>query len=255
MISTPNNPMQDVVELRQELGKWQRQMQKRPSFLNKAAKRMQTKINSYIPEKAHKVITAIIKKMVQVVLFGARHTTAAPVQDTSLAVRETLVIEKIKQYRKTAAVEGGITGAGGFLMGLADFPLLLGIKIKLLFDIAHLYGYSTDEYKERIFLLHIFQLAFSSQEHRRDVYLKMENWDTQYPNINNEPDAFNWRAFQQEYRDYIDLAKLAQLIPIIGAPVGFVVNYQLVKKLGRTAMYAYRMRWLENNPGTNHLLK
>ena len=27
-----------------------------------------------------------------------------------------------------------------------------------------------------------------------------------------------------------------------GAPVGAVVNYQLIKKLGKTAMNAYRMR-------------
>jgi hypothetical protein len=55
---------------------------------------------------------------------------------------------------------------------------------------------------------------------------------------------FDWRTFQQEYRDYIDLAKLAQFIPVIGAPVGAVVNYRLLDKLGRTAMNAYRMRWL-----------
>ncbi|MGI8581540.1 MAG: EcsC family protein, partial [Chitinophagaceae bacterium] len=54
----------------------------------------------------------------------------------------------------------------------------------------------------------------------------------------------DWRTFQQEYRDYIDLAKMAQLIPVIGAPVGVVVNYRLIKKLGITAMNAYRMRIL-----------
>ena len=31
---------------------------------------------------------------------------------------------------KIAAAEGAGTGAGGILLGLADFPLLLGIKIK-----------------------------------------------------------------------------------------------------------------------------
>jgi len=58
-------------------------------------------------------------------------------------------------------------------------------------------------------------------------------------------DEFDWRKFQQEYRDYIDLAKLAQLIPIIGAPVGVIVNHRLLKKLGVTAINAYRMRWFE----------
>ena len=58
------------------------------------------------------------------------------------------------------------------------------------------------------------------------------------PSLND----FDWRRFQLEYRDYIDLAKLAQLIPVIGAPVGAVVNYRLVDQLGRTATNAYRMR-------------
>jgi hypothetical protein len=53
---------------------------------------------------------------------------------------------------------------------------------------------------------------------------------------------FDRRNFQQEYRDYIDLAKLAQLVPVIGAPVGAVVNYKLIKKLGVTAMNGYRLR-------------
>ncbi len=87
-----------------------------------------------------------------------------------LANRETLVEEKINFYRTTAAAEGGITGAGGLLLGLADFPLLIGIKLKLLFEIAALYGYPVEDYKERLYILHIFQLAFSSQQQRREVY-------------------------------------------------------------------------------------
>ena len=54
----------------------------------------------------------------------------------------------------------------------------------------------------------------------------------------------DWRSFQQEYRDYIDLAKLLQLVPGIGAFVGAYVNNKLVDKLGEYAMYAYRMRIL-----------
>ena len=42
-----------------------------------------------------------------------------------------------------------------------------------------------------------------------------------------------------------NLAKMAQLVPVIGAPVGAVANYALVRKLGKTAKNAYRMR----NPG------
>jgi hypothetical protein len=211
------------------------------------AKRMQDKMNRIIPEKVHKVITTAIKQMIRTVLFGAEITTRKPLQNASLEVREARVDERIKFYKTTAAAEGGITGAGGILLGLADFPLLLGLKLKLLFEIASLYGCYVSDYKERVYILYIFQLAFSSHEHRRSIYLKMINWNDQSKQLPEDIHEFDWRSLQQEYRDYIDLAKMAQLVPVIGAPVGIVVNYRLIKKLGTTAINAYRMRWAEQN--------
>ena len=133
-----------------ELSAWQKQMLRRPTFLNNLSRKIQTKVNSWIPEKIHKAITATLKQMIRGVLFGAKHTTADPLRNVSFQIREELVLKKIEIYRKTAAVEGGITGAGGLLLGLADFPILIGIKIKLLFDIASLYGIDVDDYKERV---------------------------------------------------------------------------------------------------------
>ena len=226
-----------------ELKTWQKQMLKKPSLLNNLSKKIQTKINTWIPEKVHQAITATIKQMIKGVLFGAKYTTQKALAETvSLEEKETSVIKRIEFYRTTAAVEGGITGAGGILLGLADFPILLGLKLKLLFDIASIYGYSVMDYKERVYILHIFELAFSSHEHRKNIYLKMVDWNERSKELPEDINQFDWRNFQQEYRDYIDLAKLAQLIPIIGAPVGAVVNYKLIKKLGITAMNAYRMR-------------
>ena len=228
-----------------ELKKWQKKMQRKPSLINRMSKGMQNKINNMIPEKVHKAITTTIKQMVKAVLFGSKITSDPPRTQGTLEVREAVVEEKIKFYRKTAAIEGGVTGAGGILMGLADFPLLLGIKLKMLFDIASVYGFDVRDYKERVYLLYIFQLAFSSQAQRQKVYVQLENWSSQEQALPADINHFDWRSFQQEYRDYIDIAKMAQLIPIIGAPVGVIVNFQLIKKLGYTAMNAYRMRWMK----------
>jgi uncharacterized protein (DUF697 family) len=158
-------------------------------------------------------------------------------------------MQKIEAYRTTAAVEGGIAGAGGFVLAMVDFPALLSIKLKLLFDIAALYGYSCADFRERLYLLQIFQLAFSSQQHRRKVFLEIENWQSRAEQLPNSFADFDWRTYQQEYRNYIDLAKLVQLIPIVGAPVGALVNYQLIKQLGETACNAYRLRLIPI-PGT-----
>jgi len=226
----------------EELRSWQKSMMRNPSIVNRATKKLQDKINDIIPEKIQLGITKAIKGMVRAVLFGAKFTTKRAVRNQSLEAREAVVQEKINFYKKTAAAEGGITGAGGFVGSLADFPILLSLKIKMLFEIAAQYGFSVKDYKERLYILHIFQLAFCSAKARKEVFMKMENWNKHSEELPDDIHLFDWKTFQREYRDYIDLAKMAQLVPIIGAPVGVYVNYRLIKKLGTTAMNAYRMR-------------
>ena len=217
-------------------------MVRKPGVFSKLSKKAQVKMNSYIPEKIHSAITATIKQMIRSVLFGVKLAGKQPISPASLEEAEIKATELIKKHRKTGAIEGGITGAGGILMGLADFPLLVGIKFKLLFDLAAAYGFDVRDYKERLYFLFIFQLAFSSPQHRKKIYLQMEQWEEFKNTLPDNINEFDWRAFQQEYRDYIDLSKMAQLIPGIGAVVGVVVNYNLLGKLGTTAMNAYRMR-------------
>lgn len=225
-----------------ELLDWQMEMMKKPNIADKLSKGMQKKMNGLIPEKAHEIITDTIKNMVKAVLFGSEYTTGAPIRFEPLATRENLVREKITFYKKAAAVSGAGTGAGGFLLGLADFPILISLKMKFLFDTAAIYGFDVRNYKERLYILYVFQLAFSSQERRNGVFNLLADWDNYSKGLPISEDNFDWRTFQQEYRDYIDLAKLLQLVPGIGAVIGAYANYKLMDKLGETAMNAYRMR-------------
>ncbi len=229
-----------------ELAFWQHKMTKKQPLGSVWAKNIQTKLNDLIPEKIHQAITFAMEKMVKGVLFGARYTTTPPKEHRSFQLREAYVKRLIETYKKTASVEGAVTGAGGILMGIADFPALLAIKVKMLFDIAVTYGYDVQSYKERLFLLTVFQLAFSSHKHRGEVYHRLLHWEEYAAGLPDDVDRFDWRTFQLEYRDYIDLAKMAQLIPVIGAAVGAVVNYRLLQQLGATAMNCYRMRMLDS---------
>ncbi len=225
---------------------WQTKMQKKPSLANWMTKGIQDRINRIIPEKAHKLITVTIEKMVKAVLFGAKYTTTQKLAaDASFQLRESYIKQQVAFYQKTATVEGAITGAGGILMGLADFPLLIGIKMKLLFNIAALYGFNVKDYKERLYILYIFQLTYSSQQRRNEIYQLLNNWESYSLLLPEHAEDFDWRTFQQEYRDYIDLVKMAQLIPVIGAAVGAIANYKLIAQLGETAMNCYRMRMLK----------
>ena len=211
-----------------ELEIWKEKMRKKPSLLNKASKGVQNKFNSILPDNYHNIITSAIKNMTKVVLFGSKYTTKKPLIGLTLKERDDLALDKIKTYKNT------------------DLPLLLGIKIKLLYELASIYGFDVKDYRERMYILSIFQLAFSSQNHVNKVFAKIENWDEYKNTLSDDINDLDWRSFQQEYRDYIDLAKLLQLVPGIGAFVGAYVNNKLVDKLGEYAMYAYRMRILSD---------
>lgn len=227
-----------------DLNRWKEEMQRGPSLAGELSRKLQKRINKAIPEKIHNMLTAAISTMTRTFLTGSELTTQDPVKDVDLEERERKVRERIRFYSNTAAAEGAITGAGGLLLGLADFPIWLGLKMKMLCEIAALYGIDVGKFRERIYILYIFELTFSSQKHRNDIFRIISNWPTFSENISEDINAFDWQKFQQEYRDYIDIAKLLQLMPGIGAAVGAIANHRLTRKLGVTAINAYRMRGL-----------
>lgn len=228
-----------------ELKAWKKSVQRKQPLLGMFARQIQTRINRAIPERVHAAITTAIKQITRAVSFGAEFTTPKVMEFGSLQEREAKIDERIKFYSRTAAAEGAVTGAGGILLGLADFPLWLTVKMKMLFEIAALYGRDVKDYRERIYLLYIFEITFSKQGRRREIYAILKDWDQYAKGLPEDINQFDWRTFQQEYRDYIDLAKLFQLIPGIGAPIGAVVNLRLTNKLGRMAKNAYRLRFLK----------
>lgn len=217
-------------------------MLKPPGLVGKATKSVQSKTQSLIPKKAQDFITASIQKMTETLMHSSglltKTETAANI---SLGESDYLVEQAFKAYDKLAIAQGFGFGLGGVLLGLADFPALLSIKVKFLFDCAKCYGFDVNQKSERLFMLYVFQLAFCSDQRRLEIFPVIKRWDD-----TNHEDV-NWETFQTEYRDYIDLAKLLQLLPIVGSIVGGTANHNLLKKLKVTAMNSYRLRILRKN--------
>ncbi|MCB2353177.1 EcsC family protein [Clostridium estertheticum] len=225
-----------------EMFLWQEKMKKEPSFSSDFAKGIQNKMNNLLPDKIQDIINISIENMTKLVLTGSEYTAKPPLTNTSLEDREILAKSSIDFYRKAATVSGAGTGGAGLLIGLADFPILLSLKMKFLYEIASIYGFDVRDYKERLYILYVFQLAFSSDKRRIKIYTQISNWDNHVKNLPEDVSSFDWKTFQQEYRDYIDLAKMLQLVPGIGLVVGAYANYKLMNKLYDTALNAYRLR-------------
>lgn len=228
------------LEKSQEAIAWKRKLLRRPSLFARVSKNAQTKVQKLIPTKAHEVITQSIKQMVELTMTSSEFLPKASYNEQlPFQEKELLIQEKLKSYKKMAALEGAGTGAGGLLLGLADFPLLLAIKMKFLFEVGAIHGIDTKSTDERVFLLTIFQLAFSSEAERENILATIEGWQER----NNV--KIDWQKWQQDYRDHIDLVKMLQLVPGIGAVVGAYANYQLLDQLGETAIQCFRLRLLK----------
>ena len=233
----------DETRVRAEVAAWREAVLKPPGLWDKATRGTQDRINRIIPERIHAIVTSGVAAMTKGILFGSDMIPARAMADGSLAARELRARARIRGYRTTAGVEGGVAGAGGFLLAAADFPALMAIKVRMMGEVVSAYGWGGDTVRERLFLLHIFHLAFASARRRPEALAELERWiaGTDQPEAIAE---YDWRRFQCEYRDHIDLAKTAQLVPVVGAPIGAVVNWRLVNRLGETAIMACRMRWL-----------
>lgn len=151
-------------QMEKQLIRWEKELLKPPGMLEKTSRAVQSRVNQVIPEKVHTTLTTAVKGIVQTALFSMDYIPKnEPLSFMSLAMRDHQAEEKISFYKKLAAAEGAGAGAGGILLGIADFPILIGIKMKFLFELAHIYGHSTLDYRERLFILYVFQIAFSSQ--------------------------------------------------------------------------------------------
>ena len=221
---------------------WFEEMRTPPSVFTATTRGFQRRLNNVIPESIHRIITKAVKETTQAVISGSAVFTLPKRPSDEFEEIEKLARERIKFYSVSSATEGAITGFGGFISGLADFPLWLSLKMKLLFELSNLYGHDIDDYRERLYILYIFQLTFCAPETRRVLFDKMVHWYSIVDELPESFQEFDWKTFQLEYRDHIDLAKLIQLIPGFGAIAGAWVNNKYNLRLGENAMNCFRMR-------------
>lgn len=235
-------------KIKQQITAWIPVFLKPPGFFEKASKKISTKINTWIPQKVHNAITLTVKTIIRTTLFGAEYTPKGKVQ-TGLTLEEAdlKAKETLSLYQKIATAEGAGTGAGGFMLNLVDFPAFIAIKMKLLFELAHVYGYPTNDFSERIFILTVFQLAFSSPDQREQLLNTIQHWDKHKVKWSSDKayyQSFDWEGFQKEYRDSIDFRKILQMMPGIGAIAGAWANYSIVEDLGEVSLHCYQIRRL-----------
>ncbi len=242
------DPYQQLIY--KEVTVWE-QEQAEDWFFNRWSRSLQKKIDSLIPTIVHEQLAKAVEATIKSIANGVALIPQKKEwlkQELSFQEREEKAQETIKLYKRIAMAEGAGTGAGGFVLSAIDFPALIAIKFKLLQELANIYGYDIQQFEERMFIIKIFQLAFSGDISRKKIYEVLKYWEENKREISKSTyeDVMAWREFYAEYRESIELRKILQFIPGLGAIVGAWANQSILDDVAHTAVQVYRMRYLRD---------
>ncbi|TCM96458.1 EcsC family protein [Paenibacillus sp. BK033] len=142
----------------------------------------------------------------------------------------------------TATVQGATTGIGGLFTLAIDIPLLLGISIKALQEIAISYGYDPSEKSERIFIVKCLQFSSSDIVGKKAILEDLAAFHTGEQSKQVLSQLQGWREVMLSYRDNFGWKKLFQMIPIAGILFGAYLNRSTLQDVTETGRIMYRKR-------------
>ncbi|MCM3628343.1 EcsC family protein [Paenibacillus glycanilyticus] len=147
-----------------------------------------------------------------------------------------------KTISNTATVQGASTGIGGIFTLAIDIPLLLGMSIKALQEIAISYGYDPNEKTERIFIVKCLQFSSSDIVGKKAILEDLAAFHTGEQSRQVLSQLQGWREVMLTYRDNFGWKKMFQLIPIAGVLFGAYLNRSTLQDVTEAGRVMYRKR-------------
>ncbi|USK53328.1 EcsC family protein [Cytobacillus solani] len=147
--------------------------------------------------------------------------------------------------KKLATVQGASTGIGGIFTLTIDIPLLLGMQLKTLQDIAICYGYNPNDKKERMYIVKVLQFVSSDIVGKKAILNQLSLIDSpedEQAKREVVSELQGWREVVFTYRDQVGWKKLFQMIPIAGLLFGAFINRSAVNDIAEAGMMLYRKR-------------
>jgi len=159
-----------------------------------------------------------------------------------LEIMDRTADELIGGRVKFAAVQGAATGVGGVFTLAADIPMVLGLSLKVLQEIALCYGYDPRTEQERIFIVKCLQFASADVVGKKAVLEELALFEREDKELQVFSQIQGWREVVQTYRDSFGMKKLFQLIPVAGMVFGSISNKGTIEDVAEAGKMLYRKR-------------
>ncbi|MFC9706930.1 EcsC family protein [Paenibacillus sp. NPDC056933] len=143
---------------------------------------------------------------------------------------------------KFAAAQGAATGFGGIVTIAADIPIVMGLSLKVLQEMALCYGYDPDEPQERIFIVKCLQFSSADIVGKKAIIDELADYDNPDKQVEVISQMQGWREVFNSYSESFGWKKLFQLIPIAGMVFGSVSNKNTIRDVAEAGKMLYKKR-------------
>lgn len=162
------------------------------------------------------------------------------------------------KYKGLASVEGATTGAMG-LAGIAlDVPAVVTLNLRAIGEYATYYGFDVRLQQERLFSMHVLGLASSPKDAAKVAAMAELVRIGKDAALKKTWNVLEEHAFVQLIQKIaksvgirLTKAKLAQVVPVLGAVVGSGFNVYYTARVCDAAYNLYRERYLANKYGAD----
>ncbi|MGG3496908.1 EcsC family protein [Peribacillus simplex] len=216
-----------------------------PDFIQKKLGVMLDEIGSYIQnggkyltKEAH-ILSKLKAKNPEVNITALEDVSGIP-----LHIMDSVSQEIKNSGSKLATVQGATTGIGGIFTIAIDIPLLLGMSIKTLQDIAITYGFNPSDRQERIFIVKCLQFTTSDVVGKKVLLNELSKMNLPDSETKREiaSELQGWREVVYTYRDQFGWKKLLQMVPVAGIIFGALTNRSMIADMADTGIMLYKKR-------------
>ncbi|PMC37526.1 hypothetical protein CJ195_12310 [Bacillus sp. UMB0899] len=143
-----------------------------------------------------------------------------------------------------ATIQGATTGVGGIFTLAIDIPVILGLSLKTLQEIAITYGYDPKNKEERIFIVKCLQFSSADIVGKQAILNELSSFYQRKEATKTEmiSQLQGWREVVFTYRDQFGWKKLLQMVPIAGILFGAITNRSMINDLSEVGIMLYRKR-------------
>lgn len=197
--------------------------------------------------------------------FGLGAAALVDLRSDPLETLDDLAQTYFTENAVLSAIEGGGTGLGGVAFIAADVPMLFGINLRLIQQVAASYGFRFGGPEARPLVLRIFSAAAAdTPEARQDALTELRAagaalarsdaaTEAEEAGVSSDGGAAEGTATEEnqsrvlvnEIARNVAAREMAQLIPLAGAATGAGMNYWFTTATAKTAYMLCRAFFLE----------